>query len=372
MPKLLYASSGHDSDMFYAVRLEIPDAFFYLDTGSRKLVFLDHREYGVFKEHNKNKNIELVLLNPLIDKAAKRKEAGNTVSKLALLLLERYGLLKKQIEVPASFPLDMADFLRAQGVKLNPSRAIFPQRIIKSKKESEAIREALKRTHTAFRTIEELLRSSTIKGNTLMREGTIVTSEYVKARVEQAMIEEDLLNVEGIVISCGPHAAIPHHRGSGPLRPHQTIICDIFPRYRGNHYFSDMTRTYLKGTPSKELMKLYAAVLEAQTKAIAMVRPGVRLSAVHEKCVEIFLKRGYHAGNKGFIHGTGHGLGLDVHEQPYVSKGQTGVFEEGHVVTVEPGLYYPKLGGVRLEDVVVVTKNGCENLTDYPKEFMIA
>jgi len=185
------------------------------------------------------------------------------------------------------------------------------------------------------------------------------------------MLEEDLLNVEGIIISCGPHAAIPHHRGSGPLRPNETIICDIFPRYRGNHYFADMTRTYVKGAPSPELKKLYAAVFEAQTKAIAMVRPGIRFADVHEKCVEIFAKRGYHSGNKGFIHGTGHGLGLDIHEAPYVSKGQTGVFEEGHVVTIEPGLYYPKLGGVRLEDVVWVTKNGCENLTNYPKNFVI-
>jgi len=367
----MYASSGHDSDMFYAVRVEIPDPFFYIDTGSRKYVFLDHREYGVFKEHNHNKKIELVLLNPLIEKAAARKEAGNTISKLALLLLERYGLFKKQIDVPTGFPLDMADFLRAQGVRLNPTRTIFPQRLIKSKKEAGAIREALRRTHTAFRAIEEMLRSATIKGNTLVREGTVLTSEYVKAHVEQVMLEEDLLNVEGIIISCGPHAAIPHHRGSGPLRPYQTIICDIFPRYRGNHYFADMTRTYIKGTPSPELKKLYATVLEAQTKAIAMVRPGVRFSVVHEKCVEIFLKRGYHAGNKGFIHGTGHGLGLDIHEAPYVSKGQIGTFEEGHVVTIEPGLYYPKLGGVRLEDVVRVTKNGCENLTEYPKEFIV-
>jgi len=371
MPKVMYASSGHDSDMFYAVRVEIPDPFFYIDTGAKKYVFLDHREYGVFQEHNNNKDIELVLLNPLIEEAAKRTENTTTVNKLALLLFERYGLMKEKIEVPATFPLDIADFLRSRGVILVPTRALYPERLKKTKEEAGAIREALRRTHTAFRAIEEMLRSSTIHGNEIIREGTVLTSEYVKAHVEQVMLKEDLLNVEGLIISCGAHAAIPHHPGSGLLRPNQTIICDIFPRYRANFYFADMTRTYVKGAPSPEAKKMYEAVLRAQTEAIAMIRPGVRCAAPHEKCVEIFLKQGFHVGDKGFTHGTGHGLGLDVHELPYVAKGREGVFEEGHVVTVEPGLYYPEWGGVRIEDVVLVTKDGCENLTNYPKEFVI-
>ena len=371
MPKLLYANSIHDSDMFYAVRVEIPDPFFYIDTGTHQYVFLDHREYGVFQEHNKNKHIQLVLLNPLLEEAAKRSESGNTVNKLALLLIERYGLAKETIEVPATFPLDIADFLRAQGIQLTPTRTLFPQRLIKTKEEAEAIREALKRTHQAFRTIEELLRTATIQGDELVCAGTVLTSEYVKAQVEQVMLEENLLNTEGLIISCGPQAAIPHHQGRGPLRPNQTIVCDIFPRHRASGYFADMTRTYVKGTPTPKAIEMYDAVLEAQTAAIALVAPGVKFADVHQKCVDILLARGFHVGERGFTHGTGHGLGLDIHEQPYVSRGQEGALEEGQVVTIEPGLYYPEWGGVRLEDVVRVTKNGCENLTNYPKKFIV-
>src|SRR3989338_2613286 len=307
MPKLLYASSGHDSDMFYAVRVEIPDAFFYLNTGSKQYVFLDHREFGVFQEQNQNKNIEVILLNPLFEKAAAIKGSASPTCKLALLLLQEYELEKEEIEISATFPLDLADFLRAQGVQLKPTRIIFPERLLKTKQEAEAIREAIKRTLTAFRSIEELLQSATIDGNTLRQGEITLTSEYMKAHVEQVMLQKDLLNVEGLIISCGDHAAIPHHRGRGPLQPNQSIICDIFPRFRGNHYFADMTRTYVKHVPSEDLKKMYDAVREAQEQGIAMIRPGVRFADVHDPCVQVFLKRGFHAGDKGFIHGTGHG-----------------------------------------------------------------
>ena len=222
--------------------------------------------------------------------------------------------------------------------------------------------------------MEDVLRASTISGDTLLYEGNVLTSEFLSAKVEQTLLSRDLASECGMIVSCGSHAAIPHHRGAGPIRPHQTIICDLFPRHRKTGYFSDITRTFVKGTVSDEIKKMYDAVYEAQTTAVKMIKPGVERSDVHQACIDIFLARGYHAGDKGFTHGTGHGLGIDLHEAPYVRGASevSGVFEPGHVVTVEPGLYYPEIGGIRIEDVVWVTEDGNDNLTTYHKDYHIA
>ncbi len=371
MPKLLYAGNGKDSDMFYAVRTPIVDPFFYLDTGERKYVFLDHREYGVFAEHNTNPAIELVLVNSLMEEATKIEGQGSGASKLAYLLLQKYGLLNERIEVSNNLPLETADFLRAKGVNLVVKNPFFPERLRKAPHEVDAIRDALVRTQHAYTHIEGVLRKSTIEGDQVIYEGEPLTSERLKQEVEKILLSHDMTNDEGIIISCGSHAAIPHHRGTGMIRPHQTIVCDIFPRHRETGYFADMTRTYVKGTPSEEIQKMYAAVLEAQERAIEQVKPGVTMGDIHQFCIDAFLERGYHYGDKGFVHGTGHGLGIDIHEFPYVRHGAQSVFEPGHVVTIEPGLYYPEIGGVRIEDVVVVTDDGCRNLTDYHKEYII-
>jgi Xaa-Pro aminopeptidase len=132
-----------------------------------------------------------------------------------------------------------------------------------------------------------------------------------------------------------------------------------------------MTRTYSKGKPSEKVQKIYKTVLKAQETAIKKIKPGIKASEIHQVCVDIFLKAGYDVGNKGFVHNTGHGIGIDIHEKPYLSKSSEDVLRKGMIFTVEPGLYYSGLGGVRIEDDVLVTEKGCENLTNYPKQFII-
>lgn len=370
MPKLSLASTK-SSDMRYLVRVEIPDPFFLLDVGDRTYIFLDHREFGVFREHNENPAIELVLVNPLMDAAREIPGDGPAAGKLALHILRTYGVAGDPIVVPTSFPLDVADFLRAQGVRLTPTRPFVSQRLRKSREEIAAIRESLQRTHGAFRVIETMLREAVIVGSTVEYRGVPLTSEMLKRAAEEVFFARDMFNVEGIIVSCGPHAAIPHHQGHGPITPHAPIVCDIFPRHRASGYFADMTRTYVKGAPSSELARMYEAVREAQETAIAAVRPGAVGREVHEQAAAVLRRLGYDVGDRGFTHGTGHGLGLDVHEEPFLNATSTAVLEPGHVVTVEPGLYYPERGGIRIEDVVVVTNHGCENLTNYPKTFVI-
>jgi Xaa-Pro aminopeptidase len=370
MPKVIYANSK-DSNMYYAVKVSVHDPFFYIDTDKKKYVFLDHRELGVFNDKNKNPEIEAVLLNPFIDEANALPDETSTANKLAHILFKKYELLEKPVKVPANFPLAMADFLRGKGAQLDPVSAFYPERVVKSKDEISYVRDSMDRLVKAFSFVEDVLREAVIKGDRIIHQGEVLTSEKLKREVGRHLLMNDLIDLEGMIISTGVHAAIPHHPGEGPLRPHETIIVDIFPRHQGHGYHGDMTRTYVKGQPREEIKKLYQAVLETQEKAIAAVRPGMTGKEIHDICVRNFLDLGYHADDKGFIHGTGHGLGIDIHEAPYLNKFSQDILAVGHIFSIEPGLYYPEIGGVRIEDIVVVTDDGSENLTAHHKDYII-
>lgn len=375
MKKLLY-SNTHDANMLYAVKVEIPDPFYFLDcgVGEKKYIFLDAREYGVFQEANKNPLIECVLTNALADelRAVSVPTGSSRGARLGAYIAQQYELMGESVAVPSTFPLQLADELRAAGMVLQPIEMLYPERLVKSEEEVAKIEDALKRTHSAFQRIEDILRASIIHRDMVMYEGKALTSEFLKLEVERAFAEVGVMNVEGIIISCGKHAAIPHHRGRGAIRAHQSIICDIFPRHMETGYFADMTRTYVKGDPSEELCKMYEAVKLAQERGIAAARLGVAGKDVHQACVDTFNELGFvTTPDEGFIHGTGHGLGLDIHELPYAAAGQDALLQKGNVITVEPGLYYPQWGGVRIEDVIVITETGARNLTNYHKDWII-
>jgi Xaa-Pro aminopeptidase len=370
MIKMIYANT-RNSDMFYAVKMKIPDAFFYIETDKKSYVFLDHRELKVFEEKNKNKNIEAVLLNDFIEKVEKIENKIPINHKLAELLLKKFSQKNEEIQVPNSFPLDLADFLKSRGFGIKPILDFFSKRIIKDIEEIKEIKKSIKLNRLAFKRIEKILTDSVIKEDKIFYKDKILTSEFLKQEVELLLFKKGMIAPEGIIVSSGEQAVIPHHSGSGPIKPHQTIICDIFPKNRESGYYADMTRTYSKGKPSEKVQKIYKTVLKAQETAIKKIKPGIKASEIHQVCVDIFLKAGYDVGNKGFVHNTGHGIGIDIHEKPYLSKSSEDVLRKGMIFTVEPGLYYSGLGGVRIEDDVLVTEKGCENLTNYPKQFII-
>lgn len=367
---MIYANTKN-SDMYYAVKMEIPDAFFLMDTGREKYVFLDHREFKVFQEKNKNKKIKLFLLNDFLKEIEEDKSKIPISHKLAKLLLVKFSKKNETIEVPISFPLDLADFLRLEGFKLKPVRNISPERLQKNPLEIQEIRKSIKLNYLAFEKIEEILKESLIKGDKLIYQGKILTSEFLKEKVDLILFKNRMLTSQGLIISSGEQAVTPHHMGEGPILANQTIICDIFPKNRDSGYFADMTRTYFKGQPSKEVQKMYKTVLKAQEFAIKAIKPGIKASEIHQICVDIFLKEGYDVGDKGFVHNTGHGIGIDIHEEPYLRTDSEVILKEGQVFTVEPGLYYSGIGGIRIEDNILVTKDGYKNLTNYPKKFII-
>ena len=196
----------------------------------------------------------------------------------------------------------------------------------------------------------------------------------VKIEVQKYLLDNSFFGPD-IIIACGSQSADPHERGHGKLFANVPIVIDIFPRHEKTKYWGDMTRTICKGAPSNKLMKMYKAVKDAQKKAINSIKEGVYGSDIHKDIVECFNQAGFKtcASNEvpsGFIHGTGHGVGLDIHEQPRVNSSKIKLME-GDVITIEPGLYYPELGGIRIEDLVVVEKNGCSVLGGCSKKFII-
>ncbi|HXF09558.1 MAG TPA: Xaa-Pro peptidase family protein, partial [Desulfuromonadaceae bacterium] len=174
------------------------------------------------------------------------------------------------------------------------------------------------------------------------------------------------------IVAGGKQACDPHEGGYGPLRANELIILDIFPRSQKTGYFGDITRTVVRGRAGEAQRKLYATVWQGQKIAFNKMRAGTPTSDIHNAVHDYFVRQGYKTGRRngrmeGFFHGTGHGLGLEIHEAPRVGSTSTGKLKAGQVVTVEPGLYYPEIGGVRLEDVALVTGNGPRNLTRFEK-----
>ena len=215
-----------------------------------------------------------------------------------------------------------------------------------------------------------LIASSEARGEMLSRGGEPLTSERVRRAIELSLLEDGCEAVDTIVAG-GEQAADPHARGVGPLPANAPIVIDIFPRSKSSRYFADMTRTVLKGEASSEVVDLYKAVEAAQKAGLEAVREGATGSEVHRRVSDVFQEQGYpEREGCGFTHSTGHGVGLEVHERP--SLGEAGAsLKSGQVVTVEPGLYYPDLGGVRLEDLVVVEKDRCRNLTRLQRKLVV-
>ena len=302
---------------------------------------------------------------------AENSDKTTLKNKLALAILRKYKLSQKKIFVPPNFPLAMADYLRSKGIKLAVENLFFPERAIKSPEEIKTITAIMKKVSQAFKCLEKILREAKIKGKYIYWQKQKLTAELLKIKISNLLIDLDLIDVDGTILSTGKQTAAPHHSGSGAILANQPIVFDLFPREKNSGYFGDMTRTYVKGTPSPKIVKMYHVVKKAQEAALKMARPGVSGLEIHRLVEKIFLAEGFDVGNKGFIHGTGHGLGVDLHEAPSANKYSYDILQPGNIITIEPGLYYPGVGGVRIEDVILITGQGNENLTNYPKILLI-
>ncbi|HSY54544.1 MAG TPA: Xaa-Pro peptidase family protein [Opitutaceae bacterium] len=364
---LIYADTSRSADQLYFCRLYVPDPFISFAAGGKKKGVFNRLEFG---RAQKESALDGVLpLEPLLERAKSRwadRKCGP--AEIIALLAADHGLT--EFAVPQDFPAGLTDQLRAHGLAIIVAEgAFFPAREIKTEAEARAVRDGNRCAAAGIGAAERVLRASKIKGKKLFWRGAALTSERLKIAIETACLEAGGVSLDTIAAG-GDQACDPHARGTGPLRPHELIIVDVFPRVNKTGYHGDMTRTFLKGRANDAQRALTAAVRSAQKLALQHIHVGVSGRDVHGRVVAHFESLGYKTtsgatGSTGFFHGTGHGLGLEVHEPPRMGASADTALKKGAVVTVEPGLYYPGLGACRIEDVVHVTDSAPKMLSKY-------
>ena len=368
LPKLIIASSQHDADMLYATGFFVPDPFIFLQQGTRSTVVLSDLE--VDRGRKEAQVDEVVALSEISKKIPKGKEAGFVEQIVAFLRSRKV----RRAAVPGSFPLGLATSLAPAGIRLVPQPGLFwPERELKNAAELKLIRQAITITETGMARGVEVLRAAKIGAkNVLQWGGKPLTSEILRAEIDSAILRAGGLPANTIVAG-GEQACDPHERGHGPLRGHELLILDIFPRAAQSGYFGDLTRTVVRGKANDAQRKVWETCLAGQKKALREMKPRQSGKAVQDGVREFFKTSGYpteqrHGRWSGFFHGLGHGLGLEIHESPRIAAT---TFRPGQVVTVEPGIYVPGLGGVRHEDVVTITATGHRLLSGFPKALEI-
>jgi Xaa-Pro aminopeptidase len=364
----MVADSERDANMLYATGLFVPDPFIYLHFERRPLLVMSDLEMDRARAGAPHCRVA-----SLSELQRKLRREGVKSPRLAHVI--RHLLRQKKMRraiVPDNFPLGLARELKQLGIKVKPRAAFFPRREFKTADEVRKISAALVMAEVGMAEgIEALRRSKIGKRRQLTYRGVPLTSERLRAIIDCAVLQAGGLAANTIVAG-GRQACDPHERGFGRLDANQPIIIDIFPRSQKTGYFGDITRTVVRGRATEAARKLYDTVWQGQKIGFEKMRAGVSTSEVHQAVLKFFTHQGYKTGRhdghmEGFFHGTGHGVGLEIHEAPRVGANSPGKLKAGHVVTVEPGLYYPEIGGVRLEDVALVTRTSARNLTRFEK-----
>ena len=370
---LIHADTIKSAEMRHEVPLAVPDPFLYVERNGERHVVITPFEVERVQGHNglQPHPVEQFGWDELVAE-------GRPLEEVELLTYVRAckELGVRNAVVPPSFPLELADRLRAEGIEVRPDRHAFVQRRrVKTEAELDGIGRAQRGAEGALDAARELLRRAEPKNGSLVLDGEPLRVERVKAAMQEVYGEHNLA-ADDFIVAPGPQGALGHEMGSGEIAPGQPIVIDQWPRDRISSCYSDMTRTYVVGDVSDELAEYHRLVHEALDRSVEMVKPGVAGRDVYVMVCELFHEHGYPTGHykqagevleDGFFHGLGHGVGLEVHEQPWLSR-YPGELVEGDVITIEPGLYRHGFGGVRLEDIVLVTKDGGEPLTSYPYE----
>jgi Xaa-Pro aminopeptidase len=368
---LIFGDSMVSPAMRHEVPVPVPDDFIYAERDGRRFVAVYSHELTRLSGNGFDvRPFEDLGWDDLIAAGLSREEV---LIEVTLRMCRELGITGAA--VPPKFPVVVADHLRANGVEVAPDQQLFAERRrTKNAAEVAGIRRAQRATEAAMDAARQLLRQATVSNGALTVDGEPLTCERIKTVVARVISDHDAIAGD-FIVSHGAQTAVGHDMGSGPIAPDEPIVLDLFPRDRESACFADMTRTFVVGTPPTELMEFQRFVLEALQRALASIRPGVVARDVHIDICRFFEEHGYPTQLSkqpgavladGFFHGLGHGVGLEVHEPP--ALGLTGHEElvAGDVVTIEPGLYRAGFGGCRLEDLVLVTEDGADNLTNFP------
>jgi Xaa-Pro aminopeptidase len=370
---LILADSMRSPEMRHEVPIAIPDEFLYAERDGRRVVVVSSLEAARIGEADPGIEVipyEAVGLDELAASGTPPTEAS---LQMHVRACRELGITSAS--VPATFPLELADRLRENGVELTADRAHFEERRRrKNATEIAGLRRAQRACEAALDAARDMLRRASSNG-TLMLDGEQLTSERLKAEVERVFTEHGAYADE-FIVAHGAQTTVGHEGGHGPILPGEAIVFDLFPRDRETGVYTDMTRTYVVGEVPEELREYHRLCKEALDRVVAVVKPGVNGRALFEIPCELFAEHGYPTQltkkpgevlDSGFFHSLGHGVGLEVHERPYLGRVGDDLVS-GDVIALEPGLYRAGYGGVRLEDVAIVTDDGIEVVTDYPYE----
>lgn len=356
------AASGHDADLLYATHFYADDPFVWWEIRGKSHIALSPLEIDRARPVAR---AQVHATGEFLSAQAKDHSAAAVIGGIA----KKYRL--KAFLVPEQFPAGLLEKLRRHGLKITVSeKPFFPQRSRKTKEEVAALTTALRVAETGLRRGIDILKASKADRRGFLKwSGLPLTSERLRAEMDAAVLHAGGSPANTIVAG-GEQGCDPHERGHGPLRANEAIVLDIFPRHARNHYFGDLTRTVVRGRASEALRKQYATVQEGKHWVMKQMRAGADGLALQHDLIERFKTAGYPTEQRkgrwvGMFHGVGHGLGLDLHESPRFSSGK---LFEGLSITVEPGLYYPGVGGVRIEDVVIVGKTDARNLTKFEEQ----
>ncbi len=376
-PLLIHADSYRNADLLYASGFLAMDPFSYLERLDERIILTSALEAGRARKESHATAVREIDEYGIQSLLRGGLDADEAIAEVLLRFLREYGVV--EADVPKTFPLFLAERLRGAGVTLAIAPQLSVRRRRKSAAELAAIERAQRAAEHAFEVAVRMLREADpAPDGTLLLGAGALTAERVRSAIEVALLEHGCVT-DDTIVAPGTQAADPHQTGTGPYRAGEAIVMDIYPQSKETRYFADMSRTVCRGEPPEAIARMYEAVHRAQEEGIRMVRPGVTGREIHERVEDVLYAAGYgtlrdgqrREGAPAFIHGTGHGVGLEIHELPSVGRAGAKPLEVGDVVTIEPGLYESRVGGVRLEDMLVVTETGARNLTRSPKRLRI-
>ncbi|MFB6144990.1 MAG: M24 family metallopeptidase [Candidatus Nanohaloarchaea archaeon] len=342
----LQHGSSENADLFYTVGFTTSDAVEAATLGSGTVLFVSSMERS----------------RAIKESTADEVKTGNFEDMKEMLKDEKVS----KVAVPEEYPSGLLKELeRSFDVEVRKS-PLTEERMVKSEQEIEKIISAQKATENAMKHAKSVIKDSDIEGDELVWKDEKLTSERLKQEIQKHLLEANCQNVMEPITSSGSGSADPHVLGSGPIKKDEPVVIDIFPRKE--MYFGDMTRTFLK-EDNEDIEEMHEAVKEAKRNGLDEIKAGVAASKVHRTVVRTLEEHGFETTeSEGFIHSTGHGVGLDLHEGPRIAEDSEHELEAGEILTIEPGLYYRDKGGVRIEDMVLVTEDGYENLNSMSEE----
>lgn len=377
-PSILFHADASDPDMLYFSRFDAFDPYLAFSVGKKKIGVIANMEYG--RMVRESAFDEVLVMGEVAEAAARRfknpKGVPATLCQIVRHLAKVYAI--REFVVSPRFPAGLGFQLKDAGVKITVAKdgKLFPQRAIKTAEEIECLRKGNQASAAGFRVVAKTLAESTVRRGQLVHQGKILTAERLRDLIGQASLAAGAAALHTIA-SPGDQACDCHNAGHGPIRVGELIVVDIFPRRPEDGYWGDMTRTFLKGKASDTQRHMVRTVKKAHDLSIRMIKPGLSGGKAQQAVEDFMAKEGYKTiktGEKpeGFFHSLGHGVGLEVHEDPFIRPGAKWKFRKGMVVTVEPGLYYRGIGGVRIEDVVHVVPGGNETISSAPYKWEIA